>query len=672
LKKITLLGLLLIGWHSHSQIINTAPYILTVDELKQWTPDGPTASPDLISTVPLAARFINTATQSNPALSNDMKIAYLPDGMNNFGNYYGEQSQFNLFNFTHWQYIDKLVWFGGTASQSVQIPSSPWANAAHKNGVKIFGNVFFAPTAFGGSTTTLTNFLEQDGSGNFVAIPKMVAIMQYYNFDGWFINQETATNSTTAALMYDFVKDLTAAAEAVGKEIMWYDSMILTGSVGWQNRLNANNSVFVQRDEDADLSNGFETRVSSSIFINFFWGSNAFPNLSRTRAATIGRSQFEVFTGADVWPGRNQGDFETNGNTFMTNLHENATTPYTSLGLFAPNCVYNNSIYTNFNNDPTDYASFYNAENHLFSGDDNNPAIVDATGFKGLCNWIPEASVITEMPFRTDFSTGHGTKKFNLGNPISIGSWHDMNKQAILPTWQFAFTENGLLSAAWDFDSAVSNGNSLKISGNLPANHPIDLMLFQTKLSINLPDETYYIPRIFYNSPTANNPVKLLLVFSDEPGQKYEFQLPGGLDFGNGWVYSEFPTLPAEFSVREIAKIGLRFNSDVAIANYNINIGEIEIGMVGLLGTSQASTNKHFVTVSYPVQNKNLSFSINWPTAKQIDYTVYDLQGRMVKNTIKVNGATSHAFDTTALASGTYTVKFTNGKVTETQKIIIR
>jgi endo-beta-N-acetylglucosaminidase D len=372
---------MLIGLHSHSQIINTAPYILTVDELKAWTQDGPTASPDLISTVPLAARFINS-TQTNPALSNDMKIAYLPDGMNNFGNYYGEQSQFNLFNFTHWQYIDKLVWFGGTASQSVQIPSSPWANAAHKNGVKIFGNVFFAPTAFGGSTTTLTNFLEQDGSGNFVAIPKMIAIMQYYHFDGWFINQETATNSTTAALMYDFVKDLTAAAEAVGKEVMWYDAMILSGNVGWQNRLNASNSVFVQRDEDADLSNGYETRVSSSIFINFFWGSSSFPNLSRTRATTIGRSQFDVFTGADIWPGRNQGDFETNGNTFMTNLHENATTPYTSLGLFAPNCVYNNSIYTNFNNDPADYASFYNAENHLFSGDDNNPATVDAAGFK--------------------------------------------------------------------------------------------------------------------------------------------------------------------------------------------------------------------------------------------------------------------------------------------------
>ncbi len=670
MKKITLFSLMLIGLHSHSQIINTAPYILTVDELKAWTQDGPTASPDLISTVPLATRFINTATQSNPALSNDMKIAYLPDGMNNFGNYYGEQSQFNLFNFTHWQYIDKLVWFGGTASQSVQIPSSPWANAAHKNGVKIFGNVFFAPTAFGGSTTTLTNFLEQDGGGNFIAVPKMVAIMQYYNFDGWFINQETATNSTTAALMYDFVKDLTAAAEAVGKEVMWYDAMILSGNVGWQNRLNASNSVFVQRDEDADLTNGYETRVSSSIFINFFWGSSSFPNLSRTRAATIGRSQFEVFTGADIWPGRNQGDFETGGNTFMTNLHEaGGIVPFTSLGIFAPNCVYNSSVYSNFNNDPSDYASFYNAENHLFSGDDNNPANVDVSGFKGLCNWVPEASVITTFPFETNFCTGHGMKKFTHGVQTSTNSWHDMNQQDILPTWQWSFSETGSLTAEWDFDTAYNGGNSLKVSGSLPANHPIDLMLFKTKLnSVNQVQHWY---EVMFNANSFDPHMKLLFVYADEPDQKYEFNV--GYQQPNEWDTSGATWGGNEaFANREIAMIGLRFSSEVAVPDYRINIGRIAI-IDGTLSTSGTSKDAHFITVTYPHQSSNIVFNINWPNAKQLDYTVYDLQGRTVRaNTVKVNGTTNHTFDATGLTSGTYTVKFANGKITETQKIIIR
>jgi len=654
--------------HSFSQIVNTAPYILTVDELKQWTTTGPTASTDLIATVNLAPRFTNTATQFNPALTNDMQIAYLPDGMNNFGNYFGEQSQFNLYNFTHWAYLDKLVWFGGTASQTIQLPSSPWTNAAHKNGVKVFGNVFFAPTAFGGATATLTNFLEQDIDGHFVVIPKMITMMQYYNFDGWFINQETATNATTAALMHDFVRDLTEQAEAIGKEVMWYDAMRLTGIVGWQNRLTTLNSPFVQDDQDANGS--FETRVSSSIFINFFWSNSTFPTASRTRANTIGRSSFDVFTGADIWPGRNQGNFETNGNTFMTNLHENATTPFTSLGLFAPNCVFNNSTYTNFNNDPTDYATFYNAENHLFSGDDNNPALVDATGFKGLSNWIPEASVINLIPFDTNFCTGHGTKKFNLGMQTSSDSWHDMNKQAILPSWQWAFSENNVLTANWDFDDAFDGGNSIKISGNLPANHPVDLMLYKTKLSTTL---GVFTNDIFFKSPDNNSHAQLLLVFADEPTQKYAFQITGGMEFGDGWLWSG-AAIPNEFSVREIAMIGIRFESETAIANFSLNIGAMYIGEV-VLGTTDHLKNNSAITVSYPVQpTESILFTIDWINALQLNYTLFDLQGKAIKsNRINLNGITNYSLDTNELAFGTYMIRFSDeNNRSETKKIIIK
>lgn len=667
MKKIILLSILLICSNLLSQIINTAPYILTVNELKQWTTTGATASAVLIATVDLAPRFINTATQFNPALSNDMKIAYLPDGMNNFGNYHAEQPQFNLYNFTHWAYIDKLVWFGGTASQTIQLPSAPWTNAAHKNGVKVFGNVFFAPTVFGGSTTTLTNFLEQDPSGNFVAIPKMIAMMQYYNFDGWFINQETATNSATAALMYEFVRDLTAQAEAVGKEVMWYDAMLLSGSVGWQNRLNTNNSVFVQRDEDANTGNGFEARVSSSIFINFFWSGNIVTNASRTRATTIGRSSFDVFTGVDIWPGRNQGNFETSGNTFMGSLHENSTTPYTSLGIFAPNCIFNNSSYTNFNTDPTDVASFYIAENRLFAGDDSNPGLVDTSGFKGLSNWVPEASVISTVPFITNFCTGHGIKKFNLGITESADSWHDMNKQDILPTWQFAFSQNGLLTAAWDFNDALEKGNSLKISGNLPANTPIDLMLFKTKLNASLGSAIDIA--LVYKSMTNFPYLKVLVVYADEPNQKYELNLSSGLSF-NSWHYSE---ISDAIQQREVAMIGLRFNAPTAFPDYNINIGEIYV-RESVLGNAENNKDHNFVTVSYPAEGNNpILFTINWPDAKQIIYKVSDMQGKMVtENTIPLNKTTLYAFDTNDLVSGTYIVTFSDAKNRKEIKKIIK
>ena len=660
--------MLLIGAHGFSQIINTAPYILTVEQLKLWTSTGPTASTDLIATVNLAQRFTNTATQFNPALPNDMKIAYLPDGMNNFGNYFGEQSQFNLYNFTHWAYIDKLVWFGGTASQTIQLPSSPWVNAAHKNGVKVFGNVFFAPTAFGGSTTTLTNFLEQDISGNFVAVPRMIAMMQYYNFDGWFINEETATNATTALLMQDFVQELTTQAEVLGKEVMWYDAMRLTGNVGWQNRLTALNSPFVQ--DDQDVNGTFETRVSSSIFINFSWNGTVFPTASRTRANLIGRSSFDVFTGVDIWPGRNQSNFEINGNAFMTNLHENATTPFTSLGIFAPNCIYNNAVYSNFNNDPSDFASFYSAENRMFGGDDSNPGIVDAIGFKGLSNWIPETSVISSLPFQTDFCTGHGTKKFSSGIQTSSDSWHNMNDQSILPTWQFAFSPAGILTAEWDFDDAYNKGNSLKIKGSLPANIYVDMTVYKTSLTTT--NGAISIDLMFKS--IANNPnLKVLVVYADEPNQKYELPVTDGISV-NGWKFGETFGLSPNFPNREIASIGLRFESITDIPNYEINIGEIRIGEV-FLGTSSNSRNNNYVIISYPKDaNETILFNINWPNTRKLKCTVTDLQGKVVAlNTIVIDDSTTYRFPTNGLSKGTYIVKFSDeSNRSEIQKIIIK
>jgi len=672
LKKITLLALLLASMPSFSQIVNTAPYILTIPELKEWTENGPTASADLIATIPLAPRFSNPQTQFNPALTNDMQIAYLPDGMNNFGNYFGEQNQFNLYNFTHWAYIDKFVWFGGTSTQTIQIPSSPWANAAHKNGVKIFGDVFFSPTAFGGSTATLQSFLEKDANGNFIVLPKMIAIMQYYKFDGWFINQETATTPAVAVLMQEFVKKLTAEAEALGKEIMWYDAMILNGNVGWQNRLNANNSPFLQNDADGNAENGFEERVSSSMFINFFWSSASYPNASRTRATAIGRSSFDVFTGMDIWPGRNQGNFATTGNTYMARLHENTTNPITSLGLFAPNCVYNSSVFTNFNNDPTDVDSFYDAENHLFAGADLNPGIIDATGFKGLSAWVPETTVVTGS-FSTNFNTGHGTKKFHAGAVESSEPWHDMNKQDILPTWQWAFSQSGILSAKWDFDKAFSGGSSLKISGNLPANNPIDLMLYKTK--INLSDEsTNPGTMLGYITENMSNPgVKMLVVYADEPNQKHEISLsePVWMDIFNEWGFAS-GSLAGNQS-REIAEIGLRFVSDTAIPNYEINFGELDITDVVLLQTATAANKTTAVTVIYP-QHGNVSFVTNWPNNSSVNYKICDLQGK-IAHSGNIDNAKNTTFSLPVqnLSKGTYVVTFSDkNNITETRKIIVK
>ena len=147
---------------------NAPPLVLTIDQLKEWTVSSTFASPQNIANTPLAQRFINTNTQLNTDLSNKMQVIYAPDGMNNLGNYISKVDQFNLFNFTHWQYIDRLIWFGGP----ILIPAAPWVNAAHRNGVKVYGNIFFAPNVYGGSNKKVNNFLEKDSKGGFIAAQK--------------------------------------------------------------------------------------------------------------------------------------------------------------------------------------------------------------------------------------------------------------------------------------------------------------------------------------------------------------------------------------------------------------------------------------------------------------------------------------------------------------------
>ncbi len=649
---------------SNAQISNDPPFILSVNELKAWTVGGATTDANNIATENLATRFSNASTQLNPSLNNDLKIAMLPDGMNNFGNYNGEQSVFNYYNFTHWAYVDKLVWFGGTADDTVQIPSAPWVNAAHRNGVKVFGNVFFAPTAWGGSTATVANFLEKDGSGNFIAVTKLKDIIEYYNFDGWFINEETSgLGATNGQLMYEFVRELTAAIEPLGKEVMWYDAMLLNGNVSWQNYLSGSNYPFLQNDENNDLpTDGYEQRVSSSMFINFFWNSNAYTSTSNGNAVAIGRSPYDVFTGVDLWPGRNQTAFETGGNTWMGNIHQTATNAYTSLGLFAISCLYNNTQYSNFENDPNDRASFYNAERHLFGGADNNPAIEDASGFKGISNWVPASSTITNLPFETNFNTGHGTSKFTNGVETSTADWHNMDAQEILPTWQFAREGNTSINCSFDFTDAYNGGNSMKFDGMITGASPTTVKLYKTDLTITTQtalEVTYKTGQI-----AATN-MNVLVAFNDNPTVLVPFSL--GTSTSSNWNTASINL--SAYNGKKIVMLALEFNSATTVNPYQMNIGKIKIFNDPALSV----VDQQFEGFSiYPNPNKGVFIIALNSEESSIQVQVHDVKGREIFVNTFINALSfNKEINLSTVQSGIYFVTVTDGINKAMRKIII-
>ncbi|POD88576.1 Mannosyl-glycoprotein endo-beta-N-acetylglucosaminidase [Lactiplantibacillus plantarum subsp. plantarum] len=68
----------------------------------------------------------------------------------------------------NWQYIDQLVYWGGSAGEGLIVPpTADVIDAAHKNGVPVLRTVFFPQVVSGSKLKWLNDFLKQDKDGHF-------------------------------------------------------------------------------------------------------------------------------------------------------------------------------------------------------------------------------------------------------------------------------------------------------------------------------------------------------------------------------------------------------------------------------------------------------------------------------------------------------------------------
>lgn len=504
------------------------PFALTLAQAKAWTPHGATASKANISQVALAAR-LPAPLHASQAQNQPAQLLYAPDGMNNFGNYLQAQPKANLYSFSNWSQIDILNWFAGTADLTVQIPARPWVETAHKNGVKVLGSVFLGIAQWGGSPDTVEKLLEQDAAGNFIVADQLLRIAAYYGFDGWLVNQETdltvvkdaqnqlvlAANGKPkrdkvrgeqlAAKMLAFMQYLTAKAPA-GIDIHWYDAMIADGTVRWQNELNAKNQAYLQTDA--------APAGSHAMFLNYWW-NGAMVRQSVARAKAAGLSPYQLFFGVDLWPERDaqQAFVQTQWlQDLRAQTGDGKGVMQTSIALFAPNVNFNFSgnkttpAYSTFAQDPQDIQRFYQTEQRLFSGDDLNQAVTDAgKAWPGVGAYLPAKTVLTSLPFVTNFNTGQGLYWFEQGqrqrapflsdapdvsakdstaHANTDSGWTDISQQDMLPTWQFALQGKAASGATlqYDFQRGWLGGSSLLLQVQKAGDLTVPLYQFALQL----------------------------------------------------------------------------------------------------------------------------------------------------------------------------------------------
>lgn len=432
-----------------------ASYWFPLDILS-WSSSSDPDAPFNRSGVSLKNKFVDTVTIINPnSRVNEARVNPLSAFAPTSDNPSQGSLNINYYSFNYWQYVDRLVFWGGSAGEGIILAPNPTLiDAAHRNGVKILGNVFFPPTVYGGQFQWVNDFLQKNGN-TFPVADKLIEAAEYYGFDGWFINQETAGgNSQTAINMRDF---MIYFQENSDLEIEWYDAMTENGSISWQNQLNSLNDWYFQWGD---------TLVSETMFLNFWWNSTGLNN-SRTLAQSLGRSEYDLYSGIDV---------EANG--YNTSINWSALFPaglahVTSLGIYRPDWCYNSS---------TSLTDYYSRSSIFWVGWNHDPSnTTTASSWKGIANYIPAFTPITDLPFATNFCTGQGYDFYINGEKLSYpelssAGWNNLSLQDILPTWRWIVQSNGTkLMPSFDFTDAYYGGNCLKISGDLSSDNLIKL-----------------------------------------------------------------------------------------------------------------------------------------------------------------------------------------------------
>lgn len=533
-------------------------------QLLKWEPEEDGDLPFNQSVVPLAARRDRESLDTvNSTQNRETKVMALSImNRNTSGNipHGGNTAEANVFSY--WQYVDILVYWGGSSGEGLIVPpAADVVDAGHRNGVKVLGTIFMPQTTHGGKMEWLEDLLVSEKGGVYPVADKLIQAARVYGFDGWFMNQETeGTDGEPLTEEHaDRMKEFLAyfKAQAPELEMIYYDSMTEEGRMAWQNALTEKNDGF--------LKNGGKA-LADGMFVNFGW-KDAAPGggeLLKASVALAGELEIDPY---DLYAGI---DLQSNGYLTRVNwdLFENpAGGTYTSLGLYCPSWAFFSA---------EDLADFRKRENMLWVNQQGDPSKEEerqAFQWPGISTYVAERTAVTSLPFVTNFSAGSGYSFFKDGYLISLSDWNNRSLSDILPTYQYMI-ENGEgndLSADLDLEDAWYGGSSLLLSGTMKQNAESAIRLY----SAELPVEEQMLFTVTAKASGAEISLDALLTLED--GE--EILLEGDRAVGSAWTEVAYDM--SALAGKKIRTISFRLAADRDGENVGLRLGNITMAEAG-------------------------------------------------------------------------------------------
>lgn len=519
------------------------------DDIKNWSPETDKDAKFNRSRVPLAKRFKEpTLMKANSQQYYEGQICNAPILFPTCS-MCPSQGAYNFLGYqpTYWQYMDKLVYWAGSASEGIIIPPPAGSiDAAHQSGVKVLGQVFFPPYAFGGNQAWVRQMLTKE-NGVYIYAKKLYEIAKYIGFDGWFINEETGGGSESEWV--GFIKEFNKIADENGDKHM---------EIQWYNAKSYPNVTILK------------SHKNTSQFLEY--GS---PGDYRSYASQLGCTEAETFSkiygGVQVAASGHTG-FESSLKRAMP-----ISGHVGSLDLFCPEeKTWKDNVRNLLGKNDTGpdaykaITSTFQKEMEMWTNYAGDPTVTN-DAWSGISGHVLERSVISSMPFTTSFCVGVGKHRFVEGEKVATQDWYHSGVQSIMPTWRYWMENKDDASFEINWEDAWNFGSSLKLKGGSAFTGDHLWRLYKTQLAVNGGGT---LRLVYKSSNTTNASVEVKLSTTSSVNPDVTLSAPKTTT-KNGWTVAEYDL--SSLNGKTIYMIGLNVKAKFTVYDYELSLGELSV-----------------------------------------------------------------------------------------------
>ncbi|TPP63517.1 Cytosolic endo-beta-N-acetylglucosaminidase [Fasciola gigantica] len=195
---------------------------------------------------------------------------------------FGMTDVYPAFRFTRWHLIDIFIYF---SHHFVTLPPLSWINLAHRQGVRVYGTLIFESY----DEKFQAIFVEDenlDSFNHFKLAHKLDQIRRLSGFEGWLMNFEITLPEAIVKKTVGRILNFLRLLKNLGSEVIWYDSLTLSGKLKYQNALTGENKAFLDTGIDG-------------IFLNYNWNDELLERSQDTAGSANNSSR--VFVGVDCF-----------------------------------------------------------------------------------------------------------------------------------------------------------------------------------------------------------------------------------------------------------------------------------------------------------------------------------------------------------------------------------